>query len=357
MNPPAASAVAQPNGAALRVSGLSCPSCGGALTVASGQIILACPFCQTTLRVAGEKGIRRFAVKPEVSSDQAKQLVMAWLAKGISKHSALKKEAELAEAFLCFLPFFRSEANAVGYAFGIERRTRTVGSGKNQRTETYDVPVERRLEQHLDQVSVAVNPAEWGLSRIDLSGDELVPFDAETFERYGMVFAPTASEAEAREDMLADFADEADPAAGLHQTHFRFLELLSPRFSLVYYPLWVVRYRFRGKSYQVLIDAESGDLAYGKAPGNDVFRAAAMVGSQAAACFLVTSGLQWSFSGDVDNPFALIFGACAVGVAIFLWGFKKFRFGGVVEEGTGYQEPASAGKFNLKAIFAKGGSG
>jgi hypothetical protein len=318
-----------------RITGLSCPSCGGATSVAPGLKVVSCQFCQSPLLALGESGIRRFAVEPEVAADRAREATRAWWQKGWNKHRALSREAETAEAFLCFLPFFRAEADAVGYAFGTEERTRTVGSGKNRRTQRYEVDVERRLERHLDRTLPAVNAAEFGVAQVHLGGDRLTPFDPERLERLGMVFAPTRSEAEARRAALAAFRDEADPAAGLKRVHFRFLETLSERFSMVYYPLWVVRYRFRGRSYQAVIDAEDGRLAYGKAPGNDLFRALMMVGSQAAACFIVTTAVQWAFSAEVDNPLGLILGAGAVGLAILAWGYRHFRYGGVVEEGTG----------------------
>jgi hypothetical protein len=320
--------------AAARVSGLSCPSCGGALAVAPGLRVVACPFCQATLLARGELGIRRFAVEPRFSADQARETTSSWWGKGWNKHRALPREAKTAEAFLCFLPFFRGEADAVGYAFGTEERTRTVGSGKNRRTQRYEVDVERRLERHLDRTLPAVNTAEFGVARVHLVGDQLVPFDPDRLERLGMVFPPTRSESEARRQAVEEFRQEADPAKGLKRVHFRFLETLRERFSVVYYPLWVVRYRFRGRSYQAVVDGEDGKLAYGKAPGNDLFRALMLVGSEAGACFVFTTALQWGFKGDVDNPLGLLFGAGAVALAIFAWGFKHFRYGGVVEEGT-----------------------
>ncbi|HEX4952828.1 MAG TPA: hypothetical protein VF017_05465 [Thermoanaerobaculia bacterium] len=319
-----------------KVTGLSCPSCGGTLSVEGGLHVVRCPFCATHLLALGDAGIRRFSVRPQVAAEAAAGVVKEWLGKGIKKHRALGREAELGEAFLCYLPFFHAQADAVGYAFGVEKRQRTSGSGKNRRTVTDYVPVERRVERHCERVSAAVDTAEWGLTRVDLTGDELLPFELEECERQGMVFAPTVSEVAARAAALDGFRAEADPGAGLHQVHFRFQELLAPTFRILYYPLWVVRYRFRGRSYQSVVDAESGDLAYGKAPGNDAFRAFALVGAEAAAGFVFTSGVQWSL--DADNPLGLILGAGAVAVALLAWGFRHFRHGGVVEEGTGIED-------------------
>ena len=80
---------------------------------------------------------------------------------------------------------------------------------------------------------------------------------------------------------------------------FKFLETLRERLTVVYYPLWVVRYRFQERSYQVLVDAEDGSLAYGKAPGNDFFRAAMLVLTQAAALFVGTTIIQLAANFEV----------------------------------------------------------
>jgi len=98
----------------------------------------------------------------------------------------------------------------------------------------------------------------------------------------------------------------------------------------------VIRYGFRGQSYQALIDAEDGTLAYGKAPGNHLFRALSLVGASAGACFAGTTLLQHL---DVllrgDNGLMALVAVGLVLAGFVAWGYRQFRRGGVVEEGTG----------------------
>ena len=324
------------------VTGLGCPNCGGALEVDPGLRVVVCPYCATALLATGEAGVRRFAVEPQVAADRAREAARQWLGTGWNKDRRLPREAAIGEAFLCFLPFFRVQADVVGVALGTEERRRTVGSGKNRRSQTYEVDVERQAERHFDATFAAVNVAEWGVEQVSLAGDRLTPYDAEALERAGMVFPPTRSEAEAREGALAAFKEEADPAKGLKRVRFRFLETLRERMGVVYYPLWVVRYAFEGRSYQVVVDAEDGSLAYGKAPGNDLYRAIAMVASQAAACLVLTTAFQWL--ADSDDGCQVILGAGAVALMILAWGWRRFRWGGVVVEGSGLR-PEPKGSF------------
>ena len=260
-----------------RVEGLTCPNCGGTLDVASGLRVVFCEYCKTPLLAANEVGIRRFAVEPQIGAGRARAVAQQWLGHGMRKDPKLRRQARLAETFLCFLPFFRVRADCLGVALGTELRTRTVGSGKHRRTETYEVDVERKITKRHDRTYPAVDVSEWGVGRVNLVGDPLVPFDSGVLSRLGMVFEPTGSEQLVFERALAQFKQATDPAAGLERVRFEFLETMRERLSVIYYPVWVVRYHHRNRAYQILVDAEDASLAYGKAPGNDLFRAAVLV--------------------------------------------------------------------------------
>jgi hypothetical protein len=321
------------------VRGLSCPNCGGGIRIATGLRVVECSFCATRLLVLSELGVRRFAVDPRIEAGRAREITRRWLTTGLNKDRRLGREAAIGEAFLSFLPFFRVQADCIGFALGTEQRRRVVGSGKNRRVETYEVDVERRVEKSHDRTYPAVNVAEWGIRKVDLAGDPLVAYDSELLDRLGMVFPVTLSERAVKEAAIASFRQASDPASGLKKVSFRFLETLRERLSVVYYPLWIVRYRFQERSYQVLVDAEDGSLAYGKAPGNDLYRASMLVLTEAAVAFVGTTLVQW-FGGEA-GPLIVVAGLAAVAL---MWGWRRFRYGGVVEEGSGLEAPPSLGE-------------
>ena len=331
-----------------RVTGLSCPSCGGALEVDAGVRVVVCPFCSTPLLATSELGLRRFAVAAETDLEQARTAVRRWLASGWNKDRRLPASAEMAEGYLTFLPFFRLQSDVVGVALGTEERRRTTGSGKSRRTETYEVDVERWVERHYDETYAAVNVAELGVWRVDLAGDHLVPYDDEDLARRGMVFPPTRSEPEVRRTALAGFKEAADPGRGMKRVRFRFLETVREAFTVVYYPLWVVRYRFEGRSYVSVVDAQDGSLAYGKAPGNDLYRAVMMIATEAAVCFALTSVFYWA---DECGPVA---GVLLAGMAALAWAWRRFRYGGVVEEGSGLPKDRDDGAQRFKRFLKEG---
>jgi hypothetical protein len=75
----------------------------------------------------------------------------------------------------------------------------------------------------------------------------------------------------------------------------------------------------------------------------------------AVGSFLITFFGIFGIVGDGDSAqaalvmyiFCLIFG-----IIIILWGYKKFRYGGEVEEGTGIVAPPKKGMFGSKSTSA-----
>jgi hypothetical protein len=132
---------------------------------------------------------------------------------------------------------------------------------------------------------------------------------------------------------------EVETSSRLDHVNFSWFAALRRRTTIVYYPLWVIRYSFRGQTYQALIDAEDGSLAYGKAPGNHLYRAVALVSACAGACFVGTTLLQ--NAGFLLRSENGLMGLGMVGLVLagfVAWGYRQFRRGGVVEEGTGIAE-------------------
>ena len=151
-----------------------------------------------------------------------------------------------------------------------------------------------------------------------------------------MVFRPSRSLEETAAELSQRALAEIQLSNRLDEVTFSWLAPVRRRVALVYYPLWVVRYGFRGRTYQVLIDAEDGSLAYGKAPGNHFYRAFSLVGACAAASFIGTTILQ--HAGSFLRSENGLMGLGMVGLAmagIIYWGYSQFRHGGVVEEGSG----------------------
>lgn len=291
------------------------------------------------MAVVGERGVARFMVLDEIEQSVASRQVRKWLGTGIRKEPALASEARFREAFLAWFPFIRVRFDIVGWILGKKRKRVKRGN----QWKTVEVPVEREVEEHVDRTFPAAEMAEFGVHQVDLRGDRLLPFDQELLRKKGMVFTPNRAASQVTAQVCATEMELLEKRSSPDRVSFSWLASIRRRTTIVYYPLWVFRYSFRGRTYQALIDAEDTTLAYGKAPGNHLYRAVALVGACAGACFVGTTVLQ-HFSGLLSSEH----GVAALGViglvlaGLIGWGYTQFRFGGVVEEGSGRLGTTSA---------------
>ena len=320
--------------------GLTCPSCGGTLDVAEGWTNITCKYCDTPLALLGERGVLRLMVLDRLDRRRAEDTVRAWLGRGIQKAPALKREARVEEAFLAWFPFVRLRFDLVGWILGVNVRKVKRGN----RWVDVQEPVELEIERPVERNVPACEMAEFGVRRVDLKGDEILPLNEELLAKRGMVFRPTKAPPELARELADAVVRGVARASGPDRVTFSWLAPVRKRVAVLHYPLWVFRYSFRGRTYQVLVDAESGEIAYGKAPGNHLYRAASLTAATAGACFIGTTFLQniGRILNHTDNPL-MVLGVVGLAMAAMVaWGYKQFRHGGVVEEGTGLraEEPA-----------------
>ena len=314
------------------LKGLTCASCGGTVDVQEGRTNVECRYCGTPQAVVGERGIARVMVLNRLDRNQAGDVVRGWFRKGIRKEPALKKEAKLQEVFLAWFPFVRARLDAIGWILGIRSKKRKRGN----RWETVNEPVENIVERSVDLTMPAADMAEFGVHRVNLAGDEVLPLDDELLRSRGMVFRPSRSLSEIGDRLKELAIRDAERIHRLDRVSFSWLTSVRRRIGLVYYPLWVIRYGFRGRTYQVLVDAEDGSLAYGKAPGNHLWRAFCVVASCAGAAFVGSTVLQHAdvFLRSEDGLKGIAFVGLVLAGLVY-WGYRQFRHGGVVEEGSG----------------------
>jgi hypothetical protein len=154
----------------------------------------------------------------------------------------------------------------------------------------------------------------------------------------------------------------------LRTKFFEKFHFLRQRLSIVYYPLWVSRYEYHKRNYQVVVDGVDGRILYGKAPGNIFYRAAALVGGLAAGNFILVNGTLLAGtiidSSDDGDGLALIFVPIALGIGLIAAGYRAFRYGEEVEEiQKGARKAALAGEADSGKLMSAltggllGGSG
>ncbi len=300
--------------------GLNCPRCGGMVPIPEGQVLVICPFCDLRSAVSGERGVRRYQVPLKTGREQAVAAFQDFLKGHIAIAGAVRRQANLEEAFLVHLPFWAAWGRALGWVFGQKQ----VGSGDNKRYEAREV----RVAEDMTWNTAACDVGEFGVTSINLSGRPLAPFDSDSLHQSGMVFEPTGSAQESLETARQTFENEVRKKSRLDRVSQTFVRIVRPRLGLVYYPLWILRYTYRQRAFQVVVDGYSGEVLYGKAPGSVWFRAAALVGGMLVGSLLgvtIAGSLLLNAEGDDVLGAAL---ACFIGGLVIMFaGWRKYRYG------------------------------
>ena len=315
--------MAVPETTVRRAAGLKCPQCSQLVAVAEGQRIIRCEFCNTRSLVQGDRGVRRWQVLREVDRETARQAVIGFFS-GFKKAPKLASQAQIEELFLVYLPFWHAKAFVSGWTFGRRK------SGKDSTS-----PAEVQFENDLFWTDAAVDVSEFGVHQVPVMGQTLEPYDSERLHAEGLVFEPSESRSAAITEAEQLYAHEgrAKNLTRRYQARFHFLK---QRLSIVYYPLWVARYTFKKRRYQVVIDGKQGKVLYGKAPGNILYRALALVGGMALGNFILVNGTLLmaaaAGSGDDADGFALVLLPIVGGIGLIVAAYRAFRYGEEVEE-------------------------
>jgi hypothetical protein len=302
------------------------------VAIPEGQLIVCCPFCQMRSFVRGERGVLRYQVPARVERQKAQEMLRKFLTSSMAIAPAAARQAQLNEMFLVYLPFWTVWSRLIGWVFGEKK----VGSGDHKHYE----PREVRVVQDMSWNGAACDVGEFGVHRVTLPGQDLHPFDPDVLHQHSMVFEPVGSFTDARDQAEKEFEQDVRHKAGLDRFSQVFIRMLRRRYALVYHPLWVLRYLFRGRSFQVVVDGYSGQILYGKAPGNTLYRALVLVGGMAIGAFTAID-INAAILYNSDNhdvgwlPLALL----VIGFGIMFTAYRTFRRGEQYE----YRQAGSKG--------------
>ncbi len=308
------------------IHGLACPACGGIVSIPEGQAIIQCPYCDQRSLVRGERGLRRYQVDQRVDRERAIQVLRRFLSghQAIARDAA--KQARLEEVFLAHLPFWTAWVRVLGWFFGQKK----VRRGKR----TYYESKEIKFAEEMTWTGAACDVGEFGVTKISLKDRALEPFDAEGLHDSGMVFEPVGSVSDACSASVDDFAKRVSRMAKLDRISQSFIRFVDKKFGLVYYPLWVLRYLYRERAFQVVVDGHSGEVLYGKAPGSVFYRAAMLVGGMALGALLMVDGGAAAgyiaIQAEGDGSVMLIVGGLALigfGFTLMRKAYNAFRYG------------------------------
>lgn len=257
-----------------------CDNCGASVVFSILETAMICPFCGTShVRKTSElAGIKPTALIPfAFNKDKALEYTKAWAKKRLYAPRAFKKNVNTQNLGGAYMPCFTFDSTTTSYYEGKlgETRTRTVGTGKNSRTETYTVwfHVSGVYNDAFDDVTITAGKK---FEQKDLEG--ISPYDtnnSKTYEEeYMLGFsayhydkeigdcwngAKGKMDATIRKRILNKYYHDKVAYLNVTTTHS------NVTFKYVMLPVYVGNFKFKEKLFNFFVNGSTGKVA-GKTP-------------------------------------------------------------------------------------------
>jgi hypothetical protein len=324
---------------------LACPVCGDPEQPVPMTRVVRCLSCSAALYVE-QPPMPHVMVEPRIDREQAKAKVKAWM-RGARHRELLAWRAKLEPPRLVYLPFARIEATVLGTVYGTR---------KHEHADSPDTweDVEIEIAEELDTVEPLSTVGELGVERLPALADvATVPFDDAAIGALGAEHVPALDSGTTATDRAhAAFTKSLYMKQDINIMTGNTLTVVEPRETCVHYPFWRVDYRVGRATYIAVVDARSGEIAYGRAPGSTLFHSAfyGVMMPIAAVVMMIgflVAGLLFDLGEAAGQIFSKLEDVCGAagcivaigGIALGVWvaviGHRGLQQAGEVESGYG----------------------
>jgi hypothetical protein len=315
---------------------MNCPTCGGAVSVQEGAKIVSCPYCSLLLSIEGDQGVSKIMLKNKLDKSKAESIARNWMSGGL-KARDLKAKAEVTECYPIYVPFWKLHGRAAGWVCGYRE--------EHHDKHTHRIPMEKMVLREFDWNGAACDVGDIGVEHLSNLDGEAMLHDEGSIPTFEVTTSPT----DAAGLGAAGIRKAAVNSASVEHETFINMHVFPKGLMLLYYPIWMLRYKYTGRMYFVTLDGITGKVLSGRAPGDALMRSIAMAAGMFIGGFGSAMGLRFlvTVQGDATMAGLVIIGAC---LAIAGLTFTFFRHGSEVTTGS------LQGGFNFGNILKKDNS-
>lgn len=300
---------------------MNCPQCGGAVTFQEGERIDFCNYCGTSLwLIEQEKTYATTMFRCRMDRTQVTASAMKWFDQGL-KARDLEKVAEIKEVYPIYLPFWRVRGRVAGWVCGYREETRTRRDSRgNIQTYTEKIPMEVMVLRDMEWSEIACDPGDLLIHHAPSLAGEAIMHNAGDIP----TFEATTSVDDAAQKGKSSILSSAVASTNVPHVTFQKVNYIQKYVGMVYYPVWVVRYKYKGRGYFLTVDGITDKPLSGRAPGDPLYQALAMAGGASAGGIIAGLGTMFGLLWD---SWAVVAGAIVAGIAILYGAYRFFRFG------------------------------
>lgn len=240
---------------------ISCSHCGGPVEFEPGELIATCKYCgfTTVIETGAPFKFEHSLLLNKYDSDQTDELINSWMRSGFLKPDDLARKSRILEKNLVYLPF---------WVISIEAKTSYKGI-----FERISPPIVKdgKIQKEYNWLVLAREASGFPTREYDVPLAGKIPYDFRKIEGFAKVLNSEIRREEAFD--LAKQQIEAHHRYLLRQDIDRIIEIFTEinvkQAVYLHAPLWFVKYEYKGKTYQLILDGAAGMALKGEIPSSE----------------------------------------------------------------------------------------
>lgn len=240
------------------VEEIKCSHCGAPIAFEPGEMLATCKYCGFTVVI--ETGqpftFEHSLLLNKYDPTQVEEPVRSWMREGFLKPSDLARKSKMVEKELIYLPFWVVSVEARSSYKGIFERI------------TPAVEKEGTIAKDYDWLVLARKATEFPTRDYEVPLEGKIPYDFRRIEAFAKVLNSEMDKKDAEEQARQEIEDnhrflaqqDVDKIVNM-KTEVKIGETV-----YLHAPLWFVKYEYKGKDYQLIVDGATGTAIKGDIP-------------------------------------------------------------------------------------------
>ncbi|MGQ9530890.1 MAG: hypothetical protein ACUVQX_04895 [Candidatus Bathycorpusculaceae bacterium] len=240
------------------VQEIKCSNCGAPISFEPGEIIATCKYCGYTVVIETGKAFsfEHSTLLNKYDPTQIENIVKGWMNSGFLKPPDLAKKSKIIEKSLIYIPFWVITAKAETTYKGIFERI------------TPAVIKEGQIKKNYNWLVLARKATEFPTKEYDVPLEGKVPYDFRKIEGYAKTLNSEIDKDEALEQAKEEIEEHHKYLA--QQDVDKLIEIKNEikvnQAVYLHAPIWFIKYEYKGKTYQIIIDGATGTVVKGDIP-------------------------------------------------------------------------------------------
>jgi len=240
------------------VQQINCSHCGAPIAFEPGEIIATCIYCGYTVVIETGKAFtfEHSMLLNKYDPTQIEEPIRNWMQEGFLKPSDLARKSKITEKTLTYIPFWM-----------VTTRVDTAYKGIFERI-TPPVVKEGHIEKEYDWLVIARKATEFPTREYEVPLEGKIPYDFRKIEAFAKTLNSEIDQDEAVEQARQEIEEQHRYLA--QQDIDKIIEIKSEikidQTVYLHAPIWLVRYEYKGKAYQLIMDGATGTAIKGDIP-------------------------------------------------------------------------------------------